>query len=134
MKHPDKLYKAFANVTRLHYLKHHEVSEEIGVFHGQLRLLFNLAEREEAPSQRELSKEMKISPATLNVMVKSMEKEGYIFKKKDTRDQRVTRIYITDKGSEKYTEVIKKFDTVGTDYFGSLSEEEKEILIVFLVR
>ena len=39
-----------------------------------------------------------IKPATVNVMIKRMEKSGFLRKEQDVQDLRISRIFITDKG------------------------------------
>lgn len=67
-----------------------------GIYPGQIPVLMLLAKRE-GLSQREISKELNIKPSTVAVSMKRMEKNGLIIRKTDEKDQRIQRIYATDK-------------------------------------
>lgn len=56
--------------------------------------------REPGKSQRELADRLHIERATLTVMVQKMEKAGLITRRPDPNDQRILRIYPTDRGCE----------------------------------
>ena len=51
-------------------------------------------------AQKEIAKKLGITPPSMTVMIKKLEGEGYIVKKQDEKDQRMTRIFITEKGKE----------------------------------
>lgn len=67
-----------------------------GIYPGQVPVLMLLAKKE-GLSQREISKELNIKPSTVAVSMKRMEKSGLITRKTDEKDQRIQRIYVTDK-------------------------------------
>ena len=51
-------------------------------------------------SQKELADALHISPATMAVSLKSLERGGYVEKRGDPADQRCKRVAITEKGRE----------------------------------
>ena len=83
-------------------------------------------------SQREIAKILHIKPPTVNVSIQRLEKAGFLYKKPDEKDQRVTRIYMTEKGKEikaKALERIHKNEAVMMEGF---SEAEQCLLRRFL--
>lgn len=72
---------------------------KLDVHPGQLPLL-HLLETQEGLSQKEIAQKLGIKPPTVNVSIQRMEKGGYVYRQADLKDQRVTRIYLTDKGKE----------------------------------
>ena len=93
----DSVYGLFAELGRLHFLRTHSFLEKTGVYPGQPPLLFALY-KENGQSQKDLAKKMRIKPATMTVMIKRMEKTNFIERNQDDNDQRISRIYITEKG------------------------------------
>lgn len=73
--------------------------QELGIYPGQIPVL-GLVAKKDGLSQRELAKILNIKPPTVNVSVQRLEKAGFLYKKPDEKDQRVTRIYLTEKGKE----------------------------------
>jgi DNA-binding MarR family transcriptional regulator len=84
-------------VVRLHRgLMRHRM-EELGLHRGQPPVMFALQKRDGIPNS-ELAEFLEITPATLTNKVKRMEKSGLVIRRRDPEDERVSRIYMTDKG------------------------------------
>lgn len=123
----DSLYFVFLEVIRFHYIRTHELLEEIGVYHGQPGMLFTL-NKQDGQSQRDLADKLNLAPATITVMLKRMEKSGLVERRQDPKDLRVSRVYLTDKGRDlcgKTNEVVKRIEE-GT--FNNFTKEEKIML------
>ena len=77
---------------------------------------------------------MHIAPATLSRMIGRMEKYGYLERRPDGRDQRITRIYPAS-GARL---VMEKLDCVNRemegDLFKGFSESEKEEFLEYAKR
>lgn len=61
-----------------------------------LRLLFEYP----GLSQREIAEKLNIKPPTVAVSIKRLEKAGYVERNQDENNQRISRIYITDAGTQ----------------------------------
>ena len=61
-------------------------------------------------------------------IAKKLEGEGYIVKKQDEKDQRITRIYITEKGEEIAYHMESVLKTLEEEAFANMSEEEIMLL------
>lgn len=130
--HSDSTYFVFGEIMRLHYLRLHSLLDEVGLYPGQSRLLFVLVHHGDGLSQREISEKLNIAPATLTVMIKRMEKAGLVYRKQDKEDQRISRVYVSEKGREAFKDSLVILDTISEDCFGSLTEEEVESLDIIL--
>jgi len=107
--------------------------DKIDVYPGQPPLLFVL-NASDGLSQKELADRLKISPATMTVMIKRMEKSGLIERKIDEIDQRKYKVYLTLKGREKFAQVRKIIDRIDHESFSNFSEEEKIIMRRLLIQ
>ena len=123
----DSLYYIFLEVIRFHYYRTHVLLEEIGVYPGQPPMLFILNQKD-GQSQKELANKLKIKPSTITVMLKRMEKANLIVRKKDDKDQRVSRVYLTEKGKKVCEDTIKVVKQIERECFKDFTEEEKETL------
>lgn len=68
---------------------------------GSPAMLISLKQQfsgEERPSQRQLAQVLSVTPATVAMTLKSLQRCGYIEKYPDPRDQRCKRIGMTEKG------------------------------------
>jgi DNA-binding MarR family transcriptional regulator len=70
---------------------------------------------------------MGVKPATITVMLTRMEKGGLIERKKDEQDQRVTRIFITEKGEEICKEAKMLVKQIEEECFKGFTVEEKVV-------
>ncbi|WP_438447276.1 MarR family winged helix-turn-helix transcriptional regulator [Gorillibacterium sp. sgz5001074] len=114
----------FKRVAKLHHQTVHKLLSDKEVFPGQPPVLRLLSERD-GRSQRELAEEMEITPATLNVMIGRMEKNGLLERKPDPADQRVSRVYLTEKGREAHQELRDVIGTMEATCFGNFTMEER---------
>lgn len=127
----DSLYFTFLRASRMHYIRTHSLLSEIGVYHGQPPLLCAL-EKNDGLSQREIADILKIAPPTITVMLKRMEKAGLISRKQDFKDQRVSRVYLTQDGRDKCKKSKEAMSILAEECFEGFSSEEKEELKRFL--
>ncbi len=71
----------------------HDISQTIGY------ILINI-EKEGTPATK-IAPLMGMEPTSLSRLLKSMENKGLIYKRKETDDKRVVKIYLTEKGIAK---------------------------------
>lgn len=100
----DSIQMVFMQILRLHYSRSHSLLENTGVYHGQPPVLIALYKKN-GQSQKELSDKIGIKPATMTVMIKRMEKTGLVERQQDEKDQRISRIFLTEKGMKVCNEV-----------------------------
>lgn len=75
----------------------HARMEEIGLHRGQGFILFRLGEQD-GIAQTELAHQAMVRPATLTPALQRMERADLIERRPDPSDQRVSRVYLTDRG------------------------------------
>ena len=76
-------------------------------------------------SQKELVSKLMVKPPTVTVMIRRMEKSGFIQRRQDEQDQRVSRIYLTPLGEETFQRLLGELKIVENECFADFSEEEK---------
>lgn len=101
--------------------------QKYDVYPGQPILLMRLTEND-GMIQKELARKIGVKPATLTVMINRMAKSGLVERKADERDQRISRVYLTDKGRMATTHVKEVLRVIEENCFIGFSEEEKDIL------
>lgn len=104
---------------------------------GQPMILFLLKERGEdgrVAAQRELSDALHVSPATIAVSLKSLEREGYVEKLADAADQRRKGVRLTPKGEAALHRCLQVFRAVDQRMFEGFTAEETEQLSAYYGR
>ncbi len=82
----------------------------------------------EIASQRDLAQALQVSPATIAVSLKSLERLGYVEKRVDANDARRKRVIITEKGKEAVQQCFAIFDEIDRKMTSGLTEQEREDL------
>ncbi len=72
------------------------------------------------------------SVGTISLVVKNLEKMGYVKRKTDENDKRVSILSLTDEGRAVIEKIIPENETMIYDYMKDLSEEKTEILLSLL--
>lgn len=133
MKHEETLEFMLREVCKVHTNKINEVLGEVGLHKGQplmLRILYH----KDGVAQSYLAKELAIKPATTSAMVKRLEKGGYVVRKRDDLDERVSNVYLTDKGRE-LSNKLKGYQTqMDNMVFEGFTDIEKETMKDFINR
>lgn len=123
----DSLYAVFGQVMRFHYCRMHMLLEKLGVYPGQPPLFFALG-KHEGQSQKELAKNLYIKAATITVMLNRMETGGWIERRPDGNDKRVSRVYLTEQGLKIHHEVQETLKNIELDCFSNFTTEEQILL------
>lgn len=105
--------------------------QELGIYPGQIPVLGMVAKKD-GLSQRELAKILRIKPPTVTVSVQRLEKAGFLYKKPDERDQRVTRLYLTEKGKETKAKALQRIRENESVMLEGFSDAEQCLLRRFL--
>lgn len=116
----------FKMVAKQHHSTVHMLLSGKEVYPGQPPLLRVLSEQD-GLSQKELSEKMQITPATLTVMLARMEKTGLVSRKPDEDDQRISRVYLTDRGRQVHKEVKETLQGMDALCFDRFTTEERII-------
>lgn len=93
----DTVLSLLMRVTHAYFQKNFQQLNSIGLHPGQPPMLWHIF-KDEGLSQKELASRLKVKPPTVNVSLQRMERADYICRRQDERDQRVSHIYLTEKG------------------------------------
>ncbi|MFD1957549.1 MarR family winged helix-turn-helix transcriptional regulator [Paenibacillus thailandensis] len=104
-----------------------ESLRELNLYVGQDNLLYRLWSGD-GITQMQLSQHLNCEPPTITNMVKSLEQNGFIYRKRDEKDARVMRIYLTDKGKELEEPVRRIWQQHQDKLLKSISTEERLLL------
>ncbi len=86
-----------AQVCKLHYARAHALFAEIGLHRGQSSLLRVLWE-EDGITHSELADRLHVQPATTTRMIERMERAGFLERRPDPDDRRISRVVLRDLG------------------------------------
>jgi len=122
-----------AQVCRLHHSRARTLLNNLGLYRGQPPVLHALWEKE-GLTHSDLATRMHVKPATITKMIQRMEKAGFVERRPDAEDQRVSRVYLTDAGRAIQAEVHQVFRALEEEGFAGFTLEERVLLRRFLLQ
>ena len=111
----------------------HGLFEEIGLHRGQ-HFVLHVLWKNEGIMHSELAARSGVRPATITNAIKRMEKAGLVERRRDTEDERVSRVYLTEAGRDIRSKVEETFRDFEAQAFAGLSEEEMTALRELLLK
>jgi len=122
-----------ANVSRLVGGRMRMRLQEFGLYHAQGMILFHLW-RKDGMAQNVLAQALNITPPTATNTLQRMERNGWIRRHRDATDQRIVRVYLTERASALREEVRNTFRDLDRELTAVLSENERNILVASLLK
>ena len=120
-------------VARAHVKKLNQELGKFGLHKGQPIMLLLLSKQDGIP-QSELVHEMDITPATVSTMIKRLEKAGFVIRKRNAKDERISNVYLTDAGRSICSKLYNLQKEMEAVVFSGFSAEEKESIRSYLER
>lgn len=114
------------STARLHHGVVDGLVAGMGVHHSQHRMLMYLSKHEKLLSQKAIADEFNVSPAAVAVMLKRLEKDGYINRCVTDDDNRCNEISITQKGRDMVERSRHLFECIDAAMFDGIDAAELE--------
>jgi DNA-binding MarR family transcriptional regulator len=115
-----------AQILKMYFDRNFSLYEQIGIHPRQSPLLLALDD-EDGINQKELADKLLVSPPTVAVSIKRLERGGYIYKVTDEKDQRVSRLYLTDAGKAVCTKCKAIIDHMNLEIFDDFTIAETQL-------
>jgi MarR family transcriptional regulator, organic hydroperoxide resistance regulator len=128
----ESLDSLFAQCCRLKHARIHTLLETLGLYRGQPSVLQALWEQE-GLMHTDLARRLGVQPATITKMLQRMEKAGFIERRPDPDDQRVSRVYLTEAGRSVQAGVQQVWRQLEAEAFAGFTLEERVLLRRFFL-
>ena len=115
----------FMQLNRAYAAKCFSQMTALGIHPGQIPILLLLGKACGNEPEGDCGGTVCVKPPTVNVMVQRMEKAGLIGRRHDEKDQRITRIFLTDQGYEMKKKVAEQIELNERYAFMGFSDAEK---------
>jgi len=105
----------------------HRMTENLnalGLYHRQPSVL-NVLWEQEGMTHSELARKLHRSPSTITKTVQRMERAGFVERRDDPTDERISRVYLTDAGRDVRSAVEEIWHTYAAQAFGNFTEDER---------
>ena len=124
-KETQELTVLLQRVMKLQFGVVHKCMEKYGFHRAQPGIILELS-RCEGLTQVELANKLGVTPATISAMIKRMERDESLYRKRSEEDQRVTHIFLTTKGKEQSIRVREAIAYINEIAFENFSKDELE--------
>lgn len=106
---------------------------DVGLHSGQLFVLISLWDND-GQSQIDLAKTLNLAPPTINKMVGSLQRNGFIECRKCEIDGRSVRLFLTEKGFQSKISVEQKWSELEEFSFANLTATERLMLLQLFLK
>ena len=130
---PQPIGKLLGHVSHLHRQRLHNVFEGLGLHRGQSHVLRALWHNE-GQTHSELAAHRCVQPSTISRMLQRMEKDGFIIRRPDPDDQRISRVYLTDHGRAVQDEIHRTLHAIEMETMAEFTPAEQALLRRFLMQ
>lgn len=130
---PESLDFLLAQVSRLHHTRAHTLFESLGLYRGQPPVLHALWDQD-GLTHSELAERLHVTPATMTRMIQRMEKAGFVTRRPDEQDQRVSRVHLTKAGRAIRAKLQAVWQTMESETFAGLTPAEQVELRQLLLK
>lgn len=128
-----KFEMRFGRLIRMYYSRIQSQLAEVGLYRGQPPILM-LLYKNDGMSQKEMARALNLSPATMTVTLKRMEKAGLVLREMDEHDQRILRVHLSEKGREMCETGESRIGVVMAELLEGFTLEEQQQLNEYLGR
>ena len=128
-----KFEMRFGRLIRMYYSRIQSQLAEVGLYRGQTPILM-LLYKNDGMSQKEMARALNLSPATMTVTLKRMEKAGLVLREMDEHDQRILRVHLSEKGREMCETGESRIGVVTAELLEGFTLEEQQQLNEYLGR
>ena len=113
----------FTRVIRMYYGRMQAQLAEVGIYRGQPPIM-GLLYQHDGMSQKEMASALNLSPATMTVTLKRMEKAGLVRREMDEHDQRILRVHLSEQGRQMWLKSADQIRAVTEELMEGFTPEE----------
>jgi DNA-binding MarR family transcriptional regulator len=122
-----------AKVSRLVGGRMRAKLEKIGLPHAQGMILFHLW-RQDGIAQNVLAQALHIRPPTATSTLQRMQRDGWVERRRDGKDQRIVRVHLTDKAKSLRKEANAMFIELDQELTSVLTDQERDMFMEILLK
>lgn len=101
--------------------------DQVDMHRAQAFLLCRLFEKN-GMTQSEIAQQLSVQGATITKMLQRMEETGLVTRRRDSDDNRLVRVYLTDAGQDKERAINQQFTNLEEAIFVGIGPEDRLVL------
>lgn len=100
---------------------------QVDMHRAQAFLLCRLFEKD-GITQSEIAQQLSVQGATITNMLQRMEETGLVTRRRDSEDNRLVRVYLTDAGRDKERAINQQFANLEEAIFAGIGQKDRVML------
>jgi MarR family transcriptional regulator, organic hydroperoxide resistance regulator len=124
---PPAMSHLLIQICRAHRYNAEIALNELGLHTGQEMILFQLWD-EEGITPTQIAETLCVEPPTVTKMLQRLEKSGFVERRPDPEDGRISRIYLTSEGKSLQIPVQQVWNRLEAQTINGLSDMEQALL------
>lgn len=133
MAENKEITRMLENLHLLRVLFMRRISEKSPLHFGQVAIMMSIEEHENC-TQADIAEHLNVTPASVAISTKRLQKAGLITKTVDEDNLRCKRLSLTSEGRAAINSHINLFKEYDEHVFSDFSQEEKDQLFSYLSR
>jgi len=122
-----------SQICRLTHARMYTMVDRVGLHRGQ-SLVLKALWGQDGLTHRELAERLYVRSSTMTNMIKRMEKAGFVERRADELDQRLSRVYLTHNGRELQRQVQEIWRAFEGRVFAGLDPDQVGLLRQFFLQ
>ena len=102
--------------------------ENLDLYPGQPKMIRILSQND-GMTKKDLAERLSVASPTITKMVERLEKNGFVYSKKDDHDKRITKVFLDSRGWEVLKELKAFTEEITKVYLKGLSDEEIDLFL-----
>ena len=120
-------WQLLSNVSQIFRSVSDTFTDQVDIPRGQATLLCVVAKKD-GLTQSEIAEKLSVQGATVTNMLQRLEEAGLVNRRRDSEDNRLVRVYLTEAGRQKERSINEQFGSMQELIFKGISEEERVLL------
>ena len=117
----------FGHVGRAYRNRLQARLHELGMHIGQEIVIMTLV-NEDGQTQSQLAETLRVEPPTVTKMIGRMERNGWVERRPDSEDGRITRVYVTERARSLSREIERVWAELESEMLVGVSDIEQALL------
>lgn len=119
----EKLGQLLMHVCRARGKTADQFMEQSNLYRGQ-GLLLSFISKHEGLTHSEIAEKLNVSPAATTKVTKRLEKSGYLERRSDEHDERISRVFLREEGRGMIEQISTSFQRLDQKTFAGFSDNE----------
>jgi DNA-binding MarR family transcriptional regulator len=124
----EAIFETMHQMHRIGMAKFHTLLGQTDISQSQLELLLTV-KRLQPISAKDIAAQMRLTPGAVTQLMEGLATSGYIERKVDDHDHRITNVYLADSGAQQLRKLWERRKNIMREVMSTLDTEELTVML-----